>query len=253
MKKQGQLHELLAVESDLRTARDKQKKEIVNDFITKPGIFLGACKTLTMFDENRVQEQGEDKVDVDHTVTEHIKLATDSFVQYWDMKLQKETANQEAKAHVIVDGKTLFSDLPVTFILGMEEELRQLRSVYECAPTLKPGVTWASDGQKGRGIYKSQHPDEKNKTQKSVEFTVMVPATEFHPAQVKEWSEDKTVGKYVTETWSGMISEADRAFMLSRVDKLLRAFKQARQRANCQATSSMDIGKEIITYIHARN
>lgn len=251
--KKGQLHELLAVESDLRSIRDKEKKGIIDDFMTKPVIFLGAVKTLTMFDEGREKEQGESRQDVDHTVLEHIKSATNHFIRYWDMKLQKESANQEAKSDVVVDGKILFSNMPVTFLLGMEEELRQVRTVYDCAPTLKPGVTWVEDNQKGRGIYKSEFSEEKNKTEKSVQFTVMVPATNNFPAQVKEWNDDKAVGKYTTETWSGMISEAEKALILGRLDKLLRAFKQARQRANCQETSSMSIGDAIIGFIHARN
>ena len=79
----------------------------------------------------------------------------------------------------------------------------------------------------------------------------MVPATPQHPAQVKEWSADKAIGKYTTQTFSGMISPADKALMLSRVDKLLAAFKKARQRANCQETSAMEIGQTIIKYINA--
>jgi hypothetical protein len=250
--KAGQLHELLAVESDLRGVKDKEKNAVTRDFTTKPGMFLGAVKQLKMFDESRKNEDGEARQEVEDTVMERINNATGHFVRYWNLRLQKESANQAARSDVMVDGKAMFTNVPVTFLLNMEEEIRQLKQVYAAAPTLQPGIAWVPDEQKGRGIYKSEHKEEKTKGEKSVEFTVMVPATEHHPAQVKEWSSEKIIGKFITENWSGMITPADKSIMLSRVDKLLAAFKKARQRANCQETLPIQIGKEIIDYIHAK-
>ncbi len=250
--KKGQLHELLAVEADLRNTKDRKRDDVVTDFMSSPNRFLGALKQLKMFDEKRASEDGEARQEVADTVMERIFFVSKCFARYWDLRLQKESANQEAKADVIVDGKAMFKNVPVTFLLNMEEELRQIRKVYDAAPTLAPGISWIPDEQKGRGIYKSEYKEEKTKGEKSVEFTVLVPATKEHPAQVREWSADKAVGKYITETYSGMISPADKALMLSRVDTLLQAFKKARQRANCQETASMEIGKTIIDYINAK-
>jgi hypothetical protein len=176
---------------------------------------------------------------------------TDSFVSYWDLRLQKEQANQMATADVIINGKSIFTDIPVTFLLNMEEELRQLRRVYAAMPTLRPGTEWVPDEIKGRGIYKSKHPVETSKTEKTIQHKVIVQATEHFPAQYEKWSEDKPIGKYITENWSGMISDVDKAVLLSRVDVMLAAFKQARQRANCTKTDPMQIGKEILAYINA--
>ncbi len=246
----NQLHELLAVEADLRGVKDMAKEDTIRDFSTKPSAFLGAVKTLKIFDEKRSGEEGVARQEVESTVSECLAETEKHFTRYWDLRLQKESANQEARSNVNIDGKVIFKDVPVTFLLNMEEELRQLKKVYAVIPVLQPGVSWIPDKQKGRGIYKSEYKDEKNKTEKTIQYKIMVQATEHHPAQVDKWSDDRPIGKYITETWSGMLSQADKALLLSRVDKVLRAFKKARQRANCQETKPVEIGKEIFDLIH---
>ncbi len=247
----GKLHELLAVEADLRNSKEKVRDEVVRDFTSNPAAYLGAIKNLKMFDESRAGEEQEARVEVASTVKEKINEVIAGFTRYWDLRLQKEAANQMACADVIINGKNIFSDIPVTFLLNMEEELRQVRKVYSCMPTLKPGVTWEPDGNKGRGIYKSVHDTETSKTEKTKQHKVIVQATDKFPAQVETWMEDRPIGKYITENWSGMISESDKARLISRIDTMLAAFKKARQRANCTETLPMEIGKAVFDYIHA--
>ncbi len=247
----GRLHELLAVEADLRNAKDRTRDEVIRDFTTNPAGFLGAIKSLKMFDENRAEEEQELQVEVANTVKEKINKVTTSFTRYWNLRLQKEAANQIATADVIINGKNIFTNVPVTFLLNMEEELRQVKKVYSCMPTLKPGVTWVKDENVGRGIYKSVHDTETSKTEKTKQHKVVVQATENFPAQVETWTEDRPIGKYITQNWSGMISESDKALLMSRIDTMLTAFKQARQRANCAESTPMEIGKEVFNYIHA--
>ena len=249
----GLLHELLAVEADLRNSKERARDETVRDFTHNPTSFLGAVKKLFMFDEDRKQEEQEVKVEVADTVTEKLDSVQDVFTRYWDLRLQKESANQLATADVMINGKSIFDEVPVTFLLNMEEELRQVRKVYSAMPTLKPGVAWEPDTIKGRGIYKSVHDVETSKTEKSIQHKVIVQATDKFPAQVEKWHEDRPIGKYVTTNWSGMISEADKAALISRIDTMLAAFKKARQRANCTDTAPMAIGKVVFDYIKFGN
>jgi hypothetical protein len=247
----GLLHELLAVESDLRTAKERTRDEVVRDFTTAPTAFLGAIKNLKMFDESRQGEEQEVRVEVSNTVTEKLSEVTAAFTRYWDLRLQKEAANQAACADVVIDGKTIFTDVPVTFLLNMEEELRQVKKVYSVMPTLKPGITWDVDVNKGRGIYKSTHNTETAKTEKTKQYKVIVQATDKFPAQVETWNDDRPIGKYITQNWSGMSSEADKALLISRIDLILAAFKKARQRGNCTETKPRQIGKAVFDIIHA--
>lgn len=251
MNKTGLLHELLAVEADLRNSKERTRDEVITAFTSNPASFLGAIKKLRMFDENRSAEEQEVRVEVADTVKEKINTVTTAFTRYWNLRLQKEAANQTARADVVINGKNIFTDVPVTFLLNMEEELRQVRKVYSVMPTLKPGVTWELDVNKGRGIYKSTHDVETSKTEKTKQHKVIVQATDRFPAQVETWNDDRPIGKYITQNWSGMISESDKALLISRIDTMLAAFKKARQRANCVESTPMEIGKEVFAYIHA--
>lgn len=250
MGKGGQLHELLAVEGDLKGEMQKIREETINTFNKKQGLFLGFIKRLEMLSEERQDEGTEERQALTETVSGKLKYITGSFSRYWDVRLQKECANQEARADVEIDGNKVFINMPVTFLLGMEEELKQLRKLYDSIPTLQPGVDWVVDEKEGENVYKTEHPVVKNKTEKVIEHKITVPATKEHPAQVVQWTEDKTIGKYNTITWSGMISPVKKSNMLNKIDKLIRAFKKARQRANTQETKPSHVGKEIFQYIN---
>jgi len=248
--KGGQLHELLAVEGDLKGEKDRVKEEAIKVFSSKAGLFMGHLKHLSMFDEGRKTEETDERQAMTDTVPSKLKYVSGAFQRFWDVRLQKESANQEARADVEVDGVALFKDLPVSFLLGMEEELKQLRKVYDAVPTLQAGIDWKRDEAEGKDVYVTTHPIIKNKTEKSVEHKVLVPATDRHPAQVREWTEDKPVGAYTTTNWSGMVTPVEKSAMLSKLDKVLRAFKKARQRANQQETKSIHVGEEIFKYIN---
>ena len=249
----AQLHELLAVEGDLKGEKDKIKEEALNTFEKKSTHFSGGLRTLEMFDDARKEEEsgGTERQEIVTTVPDKLKYMSGSFIRFWDAKLQKELANQEAKADVTVDGKEFMKSVPVTFLLSMEEELKQLRKVYDKIPTLQPGIEWKKDSQKGEHYWKTAYPIVKHKTEKTIEYKIIVPATKEHPAQVKEWAEDKPVGKYSTENWSGMLSPAEKSVMLGKIDTILRAVKKARQRANNQEVKKINIGSYNFNYVHS--
>ena len=248
----AQLHELLAVEGDLKGEKNTIRDETITVFSKKPNLFLGAIRTLEMFDEARKEEEsaGTERQELTTTVLAKLKYTSKAFSRFWDAKLQKETANQEAKADIIVGDNVFAKAVPVTFLLGMEDELKQLRAVYLAIPTLQPGVDWTRDTQKGEGYWKATHPTVKHKGEKTIQSKIIVPVSKEHPAQVREWTEDVPVGRYVTENWSGMISPAEKSNVLSKIDMLLRACKKARQRANNQEVKRLSIGKKIFDFIH---
>jgi hypothetical protein len=81
---------------------------------------------------------------------------------------------------------------------------------------------------------------------------VLYDATEEHPAQLETWSEDIPIGKFTETLWSGMLSPAEKSAKLGRIDKLLRAVKKARQRANAVDVVDVTIGKELFNYIEGK-
>jgi len=244
------LHELLAVEGDLEGAHKRILEETKNTFVKKESHFLGMHRKLTMFVEDNIDHPETNKK-MDTTVDKKLDYMSKTEIRYFDALLQKESTNQIAIADLIVDEQIIAKDLPATFCLGMETRLRHLRAVYEAIPTLAPGISWVSEPDAGPGVYKAEFADEKLKTETVVEPMVLYKATVEHPAQIKEVSKVNNVGKYVTTNTSGMLSPANKSDRLAKVDKLIRAFKQARQRANTTKVNKMFIGEKLFTFINS--
>ncbi|MCK5783855.1 MAG: hypothetical protein KAH06_05370 [Desulfobacterales bacterium] len=249
--KKSVLHELLAVEGDLDGAHKKILDETRTTFTKKADHFYGQHRKLEMFVDDGISYPEEFKA-IDTTVQKKLDHMKVTEVRYFDAMLQKETTNQMASADLVVDGVVLAAGLPATFLLGMETRIKHLRTVYEAIPTLQPGIVWEKDESQGAGVYRTKNPAEKLKTETVIEPVVLYEATKEHPAQVKEVSKVNTVGKYTTTSWSSMITPAEKSALLSKIDKLIRAFKQARQRANTTAVIKTSVGESIFAFIDSK-
>jgi len=247
--KKSVLHELLAIEGDLEGTYKKILQETNVTFTKKQDHFIGQHRKLEMFVDDGITYP-EDHKALDTTVQAKLDYMQKTAIRYFDAILQKESTNQEAKADLVIDGITIATALPATFLLGMENRLKNLRSTYASIPTLQPGVDWIKDNSIGDHIYKTAKAIEKLKTETIVEPVVLYEATKEHPAQIKEVSKTTNVGKYIQTTWSGMITPAEKANLLNKIDKLIRAFKQARQRANTTEVIKKSIGKELFDFIN---
>lgn len=248
------LHEVLAVDKELEAIAWKVFEEGVNTFTKKTEHFLGSDKRYEMFDEGRQKEaEGlREHREVTTTVPDKLFYVTGHFVRFLDALAQKETTNQEARADVLLpDGNVLLADVPATLLLALENKLAKLRALYENLPTLQPGVKWAEDTQMGKYIYKAEGDIVKHKTEKVLQFKIMVNPTDKHPAQVEKWFEDKPIGQSITAHWSGMISPAQKSNLLARIDILLHAVKKARMRANETEVVKINIGERLFNYLHA--
>lgn len=245
----SKLHEILAVESDLQNTAFKIMDEAKKTFSGRPAHFFGYHKKLDNYDESAPETPEEHQAMVT-TVQDKLDYMKEHVTRYFDVVAQKDVTNQKACADVIVDGDTLLEKVPATFLLGMETKLKKLRDVYDAIPTLPPGVIWEADISQGPNIFRTKYPEKKFKTAKTFQHKVLYDATDKHPAQIERWEEDVPVGMYITERWSGMISPAQKSVLLGRIDKLLRAVKKARMRANTEEVEDLNVGDKIFGYIH---
>lgn len=247
----GKLHEILAVESDLEGHYKRIVGETTNVF-TKGEHFSGAHKTLNMFDEARQREAeaAEQHQEMVTTVKRKLDYTEDAIVRYLDVVLQKESTNQEAKADIEINGQVLATSVPATFLLGLENKLKYIRAMYEAIPTLPPAIEWKKDESMGDDVYVAVHEEKANKTEKVIKHQVLVQPTKEHPAQIEKWTQDTPVGVFSIRRWSGMISPREKMEFLTRIDTLLRAVKEARQRANCQEVIKRNIGEKLFQYIN---
>ena len=250
MTKKRQLHEILAVDADRQHAASAAIDETSITFTKRTSHFQGQNRRITFFDEGREGENSEESKAIDDTVMNRLDFTARRVIPSFDTLMTKEATNQSAVADVVIDGNTLIENAPSTFLLAMEKRLAGLIQMYRSIPTLAPGVEWEEDHDLGNGVYKSPAQPQM-KTEKIIGSIVLYEATPEHPAQVKETSQDKAVARIDTTHYSGMISPARKAQILGRLEKLLAAFKQARQRANTTEIVDRKAGKVIFDYLHA--
>ena len=117
-------------------------------------------------------------------------------------------------------------------------------------PTLDAAERWTYDSN--QGMYVTE-PTKVLSTKKVVQPLVLYAATKEHPAQVKEVSSDVPVGTWSTVKQSSALPVDRKEVLVSRVEKLQRSVKKAREEANMtEVTAKADIGRAIFEFILAK-
>lgn len=247
----AKLHELLAVEGTLGKVSGKLLLESMRTF-AKENLFGGMHKRITLYaDADKHLEEGEEQhIKLATTVDENLDYLINPVSQYLDAVLQKDCTNQIAKADIVINGTVIASNIPATFLLGLETRLTEIRKVYEAIPTLAPGISWVPDSTQRDGVFKAEHDIKAFKTATDMDYKVAYEATEQHPAQIKDVKRTVNIGMYATTKWSGAVTPHEKAARLTRFDQLLQAVKEARQRANCATVVSSSIGQSLFSFIN---
>lgn len=244
------LHELLAVEKH----RNAQVEQLITETITKFGkyeYFAGAIKTLKMVEDNPANAATEAAARAERNAPTTVHETFEYLFKHWanaeDVQFQKNVTNQHAQADVVCGTLTL-SAMPVDELLGLEVRLEKLRQLAKQMPSLNAAKTWVPLPER-KGLYKGELVEETTKTEKEFYPIVLAPATDKHPAQVKEGSRDKVVGKFSMIEFSGAATTEQKARFIERLDDLLAAVKQARQRANTTEVTMHKVGDKIVDYL----
>jgi hypothetical protein len=244
----GKLHELLAVESSLEKTARKLSSESMKT-LDKENLFSGQTRRLEMFSEEESNQDQKETVQLTSTVDENLNYVFKEVAKYWDVVYQKDLGNTVAMADIVVDGLVLAEDVPATTLLGLESKLVKVREVLEKVHTLAPGIKWIQDTQERAGVWITADDIVQYKTEKTVEYIIAAEATEQHPAQVREASRTRNVGKLTTTKQSGLLTPLEKAERIQRVDNLINAIKRARNRANDVVVEPAFIGETLINYI----
>ena len=248
----GKLYEIIAVEDDLRKSFQNILKETMTTFNKKTHLFAGQIRTLVMFDSTHpLHDSVDQQEELNETVPSKLDYMFSHVKKYLDVNLQKETSNQNAKGTFEVNGEIIAKDVPVTFLLGLESKLVAIRNVLKEIPTLQPGKKWVADKIRGKNIWTLDEQEVSYKGEKIVEPVVLYPHTDKHPAQVKESTKTIEIGKYYFDRWSGLITPAQKSMLMERVDDMIMAVKQSRQKANDIEASEEVIGDKIVKYLMA--
>jgi hypothetical protein len=183
---------------------------------------------------------------VQHTIEDINGEVRKTLERLFDVTATKDWANTKARADVEVDGDILLADVPVTYLLFLEKQLENLRTYTSKLPTLDPAQVWVPDDQPG---VRRTEPVQTTRTKKVPKSFELSPATDKHPAQVTSFTEDVIVGDWSTIHRSGTVTEARRAGLVERVEKLQAAVKYAREHANTVEVEDISTGAAVLGYI----
>ncbi|MDD5651072.1 MAG: hypothetical protein PHF86_11760 [Candidatus Nanoarchaeia archaeon] len=249
----GQLHELLAVESDIKDVFTKILDETAKTFNQKSSHFQESRKSYHPLKDDDKDLPDEEFVPMVTTVAAKLSYAQDHFIRMIDAVLQKERANQLAAADVIVemsDGtvKTIIEKAPVIFLVQMENVLDRIRKVYAEIPTLDPAKTWNKDKTKD-GIWVAD-PVKRVRTKKVYDVLVKLQPTKEHPGQADTIQVDAVVGEWTHATSSGALSPKQKSQLLDHIDRLLAGVKIARAKANGIDVESARIGAAFFNFVN---
>lgn len=238
----GKLHEVIAAEETRAIAYKAEVANATTKF-KNDHLFNGLIQDIraTVVDEGgglHVPE-GTDRVEVEITVTEMLKSVVRSFGHYAKVIADKEGGNAIASSGIMIDGLQIAAGpLPVTFLLSIENKLKPLLVVLRDIPVHDMKSVWqpvdGTDVVQGR-------TENKFITKKVERAETVIEATEHQPGQFRTYTEDMIVGEKTLTALSGKWSPAQKARIIERVENLISAFKQARQRANEAVVPETDV------------
>lgn len=238
------LHQLLTIEKDVKN----ETLRVVTDahhLFEKGPVLAGIARRY-----RPVTEEGErlpsESTAVQVRVEESLPKVTEALAKLFDLALSKEDANQQAKADIVVDGQVLVKDVPVCGLLFLEKQLVDLHTLVEKLPVLDPSEQWTQDSSQNCW---ATSPVETARTKKLSRAMVLSEATDKHPAQVKEVTEDVVVGYWSTVRFSGAIPAQRKAELKARVGKLRSAVKVAREDANITKVGDRKMGATLLAYV----
>lgn len=249
----AKLHELLAVDAQVKGQAEAARKDLMNTFEKKERHFTR--KTITFISNKEgIAPKVEAHQDLQATVRRELKWLGAKLAGALDIGHQVDMGNTLAMADVTLDdGTIILKDIPATSLLQIGHRLKELQEFIASIKTLDPAQGFKADpnmSTEGDTVYKALDA-EKVRGDKVFEYVVMVPPTDKFPAQVKELMMDRPIGTILTQEWSGLITTAEKGDMLDRVEEVARAVKQARSRANEKeiSVSQYKIGERLLNYV----
>ncbi|MGH3247049.1 MAG: hypothetical protein ACRDOI_12655 [Trebonia sp.] len=238
------LNQIIAVEKGVKSGSLREITE-AHHALQKPALLAGISRTYQPKDEDgEILPPESTRVQVK---TEDILRKTAAVLtRLFDVTATKDWANCIAKADVEVDGRTLLSDVPVSYLLFLEKQLTDLHTFVKKLPLLDAAEDWTFEGS---ADYWRTEQVRTIRTKKVPRNHVKAEATEKHPAQVEVYYEDIPVGYWSTVKFSGALPARRVNELLDRVERLQHAVKFAREQANNLEIADQHIGDAFFGYL----
>ena len=214
------------------TARKGEAEKTITELyklIQKEALFAGRERTYRPLDEINGQKLPPESQKVQQRVNDLIRQARDKWTEIWNLVYTQDVGNQQARADVAVEGKTLLSNVPITFLLYLDKQVNDLETFISKLPTPDPAEEWSHDPN--TGLLRSR-ATESVRTSKEPTVIVKYDATKEHPAQTELFTKDVPVGTWTQILYSGSLPTDRKNQILARIHKLQDAIKIAKEQAN---------------------
>jgi hypothetical protein len=239
------LNQINAIVSGRKGETEKAVTEIYK-LVQKDVLFAGRERTYRPIDEVNGQKQPPESQRVQQRADDLIRQAVAKWTDLWNLIYTQDLGNQQAKADVIVDGKTLLPNVPVTFLLFLDKQVNDLETFISKMPTPDPSEEWAHDPNSG--LLRSK-ATESLRTSKEPTVIVKYEATEKHPAQTELFTKDVPIGTWTQIMYSGCIPTDRKNALLERIKKLQDAVKTAKEQANLLEVEKQKIADAVLGYV----
>lgn len=248
----AKLAQILAVESGIKT-RVYAKISESHKALQQSTLFNGHARRYKPLSDDPTHAQGEQLPDenkkVSHKTKDILKLTAEQMTEHFDVAAMRDWTNMVAKADIVVDGDVILKDVPVTYLLMLEKQLSDLHTFVQKLPVLDPAEVWTFD--RNQDLFASQ-PASTARSKKVTRPMVLYDATPTHPAQVKEVVEDVFAGLWTTTKFSSALPAGTINDMLTRVERLQKATKFAREQANASdVVAAPSAGTKVFDYLFA--
>jgi hypothetical protein len=240
----ARLNQIIAIEKGIKS-RSVQELAAAQQALQKPALLAGIARTYRPKDEEGEQlppESNKVQVKAEEVLRQTVEILTKLF----DVTATKDWTNCRARADVVVDGQTLLTQVPVSYLLFLEKQLTDLQTFIKKLPVLDPAETWAFDSSADCW---ATEPVQTVRTKKIPRNHVKAEATEHHPAQVEVYYEDVTVGYWRTLKFSGALPASRINELLGRMERLQQAIKFAREEANSTETEEQRVAQRVFQYL----
>jgi hypothetical protein len=238
------LNQVLAIEKGVKNRTLAAITKLYHD-VQKPVRLAGLNRTYEPLDEQGMRYPPErSKVAV--RAEDVLKRAQKALTELFDVTAQKDWANCEARANVVVDTEELLTNVPVTYLLFLEKQLNDIKNLVGKIPVLDDAEDWSYDDT--AGVFKTA-PVQSTRTQKVQKPIVLYDATEEHPAQTQMITVDEIVGNWTTTKQSGALPRDRKDQLVDRVERLTEAVKFARETANNSVAPKQSAGDKILGYL----
>jgi hypothetical protein len=245
MSKQYILSQIVVLYKTIKAKVHSETSDLYK-LMQKPDLFLGLSREYKPINDEDTERLPAESKKIQFTAKQLIISTCKQLAEYFTISARREWTNTAAFADIIVDDNVLISKVPVGYLMFLEKQLVDLKTMIAALPVLDSAENWDKDAN---GTWRSKELMT-HRTKKTSRAIVKYPATSEHPAQTEMVTEDIIAGHWHITKLSGALAQPERDEMIDKLEKIRFAVKTAREMANTtKEVESPDVSKILFDYI----